>query len=326
MTSSAMQRFVAPLNQLNEILQQGRNQRDKGAAFYKNHGRDVLYKLEALSRVYKNISDKKFFEKWNKHFKSLEDALGLMDYNDAMNNEFSGYKELKKSAEKKFGVGFQEASLAVSIMLKEEGWISGERTDEFVSGLNEVHFKDGDVDRVAFANVVTDEMDKLVMKYGNGEIDPYDLEGGLHEFRRRLRWVSIYAQVSNGLFQLRPIGKIPADLHKYCTREVVSSPFNKLPKPSKGTDPVVIQAHYFYALSWLIQYLGDMKDVGLRYAAFLELDASEGKNAALTKKFIATCVADPKDVATLAESAIDDFIYRDFIPERICRDIMRSIS
>lgn len=322
----ALQRFVKPLNELNALLEKGRYQKDKAIGLYNNDGRTLVFRLEALCRIYREIHDKKFFKEWYRKFKVLEDALGNMDYNESMYKEFSKYKELKTASEENFKAHFDESAVYLSNMLKSDGWSSGECMREFVDGLNSLDWLDAEEDRAAYANVICDELDKLVIKYGNGEINPYELEEGLHEFRRRIRWVSIYAQVSDGLIQLTPVKNIPNDIHKYCTEAIISSPFNTLPKTQKNQHTLNIQSHYFYAMSWLIQYLGDLKDVGIRYECFKELTKQAGiRNIQVNKQFLATCEVVPTDIPSLAEAAIDEFIYRDFIPERICRDLMRSL-
>ena len=322
----ALQRFVTPLNQLNALLEKGRYQKDKAVGLYNNDGRTLVFRLEALCRIYRDIHDKKFFKEWYRKFKVLEDALGNMDYNESMHKEFSAYKELKKVSEENFKAHLDESAVYVTNMLKNDGWLSGDAIREFVDGLNSLDWLDAEEDRVAYANVICDELDKLVIKYGNGEINPHELEEGLHEFRRRLRWVSIYAQVSDGLVQITPVKNVPNDVLKYCTDDIISSPFNALPKAQKNQHTLTIQSHYFYAMSWLIQYTGELKDIGQRYEAFKELTKQAGlRNVNVNKQFLASCKHAPTDISSLAEAAIDEFIYRDFIPERICRDFMRSI-
>ncbi|MDZ4824109.1 MAG: hypothetical protein SH856_11675 [Flavobacteriales bacterium] len=327
MATFAQQRFAAPISALSDILSKGRYHKDKGEGFYKAHSRDVIFRLEALCRLYREVLDKKFFDKWYKEFKVLEDALGSMDHHEAMWNEFSAHKELKRSAQLIFKKRYTEESIYVSELLRDEGWLSGAKLKQFNDGLNQTDWKDDEQDRIAYATVFNEELDKLTDKYANGEIDVSKLEEGVHEFRRRLRWVSIYAQVANGLIQLRKVNVVNEDLMNYSTDSIANSPFNQLPKPIKGQEPIIVQSHYFYALSWMVQYLADLKDIGLRNEAFLELKRhSKIKDAKVSKRFLDTCAIHPDDISALAEIGIDDFIYRDFIPERICRDVMRGVQ
>jgi hypothetical protein len=327
MSNISIQRFTIQIEKLQEILSRSKNQRSKGLYFYKNKGRDILFQLEGLCRVYRQTTDKKFFDRWYKDFKSLEDALGSMDHNETMFKEFSLYPAFKKSAQDVFNTRFDETCAFLSEQLVKQGWVNGTKLTAFKQELQEVKWKDDEHDTIGFANVLCEEMDKLVSKYRHGELDPWRLEEGMHEFRRRLRWPSIYSQAANGLIQLRPVSFIPDDFKNYCTPGVVNSPFNVLVKPPKGIKILYIQANYFYALSWLIGELSKWKDIGLRHEAFKEMTKASGtRDKALTKKFLDSCAFHPDEIAIRAESAIDQFIYRDFIPERISRDIMRSLE
>ena len=44
------------------------------------------------------------------------------------------------------------------------------------------------------------ELEKTEEQYRDGELNPHQLEGGLHELRRKLRWFSIYAAVLQDAF------------------------------------------------------------------------------------------------------------------------------
>lgn len=91
-------------------------------------------------------------------------------------------------------------------------------------------------------------------------LDLDDVEHGLHELRRRLRWLSIYATALDGAVQLDPDAKAPKGWGRYLTPAVVNNPFNALPKGDGSVKPLLLPAPLFYALSWLIAELGALKD------------------------------------------------------------------
>jgi len=326
MTNLALERFIGPINDLQQILTKGRNQKEKGKSLYRNKGRDVLFRLEALCRVYREINDKKFFDTWYKKFKLLEDVLGEMDFNDAMHQEFSKYKELQKHSAKVFLSRFEEEANFLTETIQSGGWQNGSPLAEFNDGLQKVQWKTDEEDRAAFGLVMCQELDKLVSKYREGELDMFRLEEGIHEFRRKLRWVSIYAQAANGLVQLRAEKHIPEEVRKYCTSEVVESPFNVLAKNKAIKNPIYIQSHHFYAMSWMIKKLSVLKDDGFRFEMFKHLCESAGlRDKKLTEKFLKTCEINPDTISATADEIADRFIYVDIIPERIRRDIKRSL-
>lgn len=92
-------------------------------------------------------------------------------------------------------------------------------------------------------------------------LDMNDLEGGVHELRRKLRWFSIYAASLDGRVALDLEAAPPTKgWQRYLGEAVVTSPFNRLPQAEEGPDPLVLPAPLFYALSWAIAELGRIKD------------------------------------------------------------------
>ena len=143
--------------------------------------------------------------------------------------------------------------------------------------------------------------------------------------RRKLRWFSIYAAVLQGRLRLAKVPVVDERLKKYCTKEIVGSPFNKLPSTPKGVMALTVQSTYFYTLSWLIRELGDWKDA-LQLNEELEslLRESTITDPAVLSDFRArlraTLPAEPAAIPVMAEDAIDDFVYRDRILMRLARD------
>lgn len=325
--SIAKERLLVYSRSLHELLQATSRKRDKATFFYTNKGRDILFRLEALTRLYRNVHEKKFFDGWYKEFKALEDTLGSIDHGDSMYKEFAAYKPLRKSADRIVLARVQEEVGFLNDILTNNGWTNGSKLKEFEEGLASLSWKENDDDCHDFAEGILQELQKLEEKYRGGEIDLYDLEGGLHEFRRRLRWISIYAAASNGVVQLRMVKTMDPSFSKYCVKSITTSPFNVMPKSPKLIRPIEIQSHYFYAMSWLINYLGELKDVGIRYETFKELyDQMPGADRKLKDQFMSTCLHHPDQISGLAEMAVDTFIYDDHILERLQRDLLRYLN
>lgn len=316
MINYAHQRFMKPLEALENILKIASSKKDHGGAFYKNKGRDVLFRLEALSRIYREIHDKKAFDFWYKEFKSLEDLLGQIDYNESMQLTFSSNKKLKSKSDKLFGQNCLTLTEALTHKLKNDGWLHGEKTQLFRSALASASWLESHEDRSAYGHEMCNELQKLKFKYENGELNPFQIEDGLHEFRRRLRWIGIYSIASEGMVQLLKIKTIPGSLQKYQTKEIVSSPYNVMPKATKNQHTIHIQSQHFYAMSWLIQQLGVWKDDAHRYEA---LQLLEGEISKTDQEMM-------QSLPSRAEMAMDDFIYSEQVILKLSRDILRSIS
>ncbi len=325
--SIAQQRFSFYNHQLIELLQVSSRKRDKGIAFYNSGARNILFRLEALCRLYRDVNDKKLFDPWYKEFKALEDTLGAMDHHGAMLKEFGQYKPLKQAADKVLKAQLDNEAGFLDDVLRNNDWLSGEKMKAFTDAMNEHNWKDDEEDTFDYAEGMLNELQKLEEKYRSGEIDLSLLEEGVHEFRRRLRWVSIYAASANGMVQLAPTKIFGEELSKYCTKEVAVSPFNQMIKAPKNANPICIQSHYFYAMSWLINHLGELKDIAIRHENFDALcEESNVKDKKLKEQFILTCNFQPNEITSHAELAVDNFIHADNVMERLQRDLLRYLA
>lgn len=249
-----MLRFFEPwLQALDEVLRKCKRRPDPAEAFYKSDARSILFRLEALSRIGRGMLDKKAFDPLYDRFKQLEDILGAMNHAEAMLEQIGGIKGLAKFAAARYGKTYKQELKQLALILEQDGWWSGEALRQ-VRDLVAVHVVEEDGKfRNRLGEFLARELEKTEEQYRDGELNPHQLEGGLHELRRKLRWFSIYAAVLQGRLRLAKVPVVDERLKKYCTKEIVGSPFNKLPSTPKGVMALTVQSTYFYALSWLIR-------------------------------------------------------------------------
>jgi hypothetical protein len=62
----------------------------------------------------------------------------------------------------------------------------------------------------------------------------------------------------------------PQYLQKYLTKEIITSPYNKMPEAGNCNYFLLLDQNRFYALSWMIAELGKLKDSGLKVIAIKE--------------------------------------------------------
>ncbi len=99
-----------------------------------------------------------------------------------MFHEFSGYKLLKKSAEKILLARYNEEFGFLNNALSTNGWLSGQKLCDFEAGLESMSWKENEEVIVSLAEGILTKLQKLEEKYRGRELDLYVLEEGLHEF------------------------------------------------------------------------------------------------------------------------------------------------
>lgn len=261
-----LKRFNHQIDKLEILLVLATATKNPALTLYKSKSRQVLFNLEALCRIYKNLHNKKRFERMLLAFKTLEDQLGKIDYYDSYIEEFIPQANFPKVLLDNLTSHYHQELENLDKILKNERWIDEDQTklNTIKMELAAASWKSAKKDRKKITKFLIEEIDKIEEDYKNEVLNFADLEHGVHEFRRQIRWISIYALVLNGLIQLKPELEIKPELEKYLTKETIDNPFNILPEAKEGIEPIYINASYFYALSWLIAKVGDLKDEGLR--------------------------------------------------------------
>ena len=149
-------------------------------------------------------------------------------------------------------------------MLTDKDWLSDDnkRIKKITKKLNEADWLNPIEEAEAFSEfyrasikTITDFVAETNYYFDNVETE-------VHELRRKLRWLSIYPQALQGAIQFAPDTKPVTHLKKYLTKEIISSPYNKLPAAGNNISFLMLNKSYFLALSWMIAQLGILKDEG----------------------------------------------------------------
>src|ERR1051325_378659 len=325
-----LQRFEKQLDNLSAQIGNARKEKNISLALYSTGARTPLFMLESLARLYRNIHNKKHFSKLYDIFKLPEDMLGAIDYYDAFYKAFSAQKKFPEALLLHFEKNRDTACLVMNKMLKQEKW-SGKkqkRIGKIRKELKKMDWLSAEEDTPALAGCMIAEIQKIKDDLQSGKLGFFDIEKGVHELRRKLRWLSIYPASLDGLIQLEPQKNIPSSLKKYVTPDVVNSPFNKLPPKKKGIAPIKYNANHFYALSWMIAELGRIKDTGLAIHALKEALERTGmaKGKAAERKaheLSGHKRLKEKDLLTKAEKLAQDFVFKHHVLDRLENDLAR---
>lgn len=240
---------------------------------YKNNFRTPLFMLEALTRVYQKIADKKIFEKLNKHFKSGEDLIGEIDF-------FYYYAEILEDEKVKADLTKKavDKEEEYNKLLAKKDWLNGKRIKKIREKISDIPNLDIEEETAKIKDFYKNEIAEIISFSKTSDFKFEDIEDDVHEIRRDLRWLSIYPQAFLGLFKYADNQeKQPEYIQKYLTDNIVNSPYNVFPTTLNFNDHILINKDYFFALSWVIDAIGDLKDEGLKTEASHLVDADTPK-------------------------------------------------
>ena len=275
------QRFKHYLNILQPILAEADNSKTPAVFLYEKGIRTQFFMLEALSRVYENLHNKKTFGKLKDRFKLVEDLLGAVDYYDAFVKQFAKDKKIPATI-KKYLVAQRDYKLALlEQTLRTDGWIGDDnhRIRKINAKLEEADWLPEKDDCKQIRKLYKKTIVSIKADIDSNEIDFNNVEEDVHELRRELRWLSIYPQCFGGLFQLDKTAEPDEILEKYQTPEIVNSAFNKMPPADGLSETILLDAANFYALSWMIAELGTLKDNGLKIEVLKEAILATGEQS-----------------------------------------------
>lgn len=255
--------FLFYSNQLQSLLVKASAEKNPAMWLYENNARTPLFMLEALTRLHDKAFDEKLFSKWNKRFKKIEDVLGALDYFVVFEKQFKTNKKVSTEIKSSTQVQINAITAKLNTYLRSKDWFSGKllRFNVKLSKFTMLYDED-------YINELTNTISKELQLINNFGLKLNytcsQVEEDVHEMRRKLRWISIYAQALNGIIQLKPARTKPNYSINYLTKEVITSPYNTLPKkPRAVKTPILFDKNSFLCLSWVIKEFGKLKDIGL---------------------------------------------------------------
>ena len=244
-------------------------QKNAATWLLENNARTTLFYLEAMTYVLATMHDDKKLTKLNERFKLIEDSLGTMDYYAGMIKNFKGNKKIPVSIIAHLEVELQTATFKTNALLHEQAWLGkdADRMDKVKQIVRKIDWL-SDAD---FTEQLQRFYQKRITKLTTQLTQPLnEIEAGVHELRRDVRWLSIYPQAFKGFIVLKPARITAQKWNKYLTEEVLGSRFNLLTPADDIIDVLQLNANNFYALSWLIAALGMLKDQGLTWMGLTE--------------------------------------------------------
>ena len=285
------QRFDYYLDQLQELLIKSSRQKNPALWLYQHNARTPLFMLEALAKLYAGIHNKKKFTKLKEQFKSLEDAIGAIDYYDSFAKEFISNKKIPAAITNYIQAQSREKIQSLNEMLKEKEWLSKDnnRIQKIRKKLSKADWQNEKEDSNSIQQYYITAINKILEFINRKDFHFVNVEDDVHELRRKIRWLSIYPQALRGVIQLsKSKTATPKYLTKYLTVSITGSKYNIMPDAGDQKYFLLFDKNRFYALSWMIAELGNLKDGGLKVEAIKEAILQTSKTnekAALAKAY-----------------------------------------
>ncbi|HRO97122.1 MAG TPA: hypothetical protein PLY79_08670 [Ferruginibacter sp.] len=259
---NGINRFEYYLKQIESTLQALKSDTPVGEQLLHANIRTPFFMLESLARIYSNISKNPWFDKLKDQAKAVEDAIGVVDHYVMGKATLSTVPDIPSDVLDNINKHIPEAYQQLEVLMAEKNWLNGKRIKKIRKKLAQTEWLKEKKEIQALYQFVEKEMDEIIAFYQEHPVFT-DMENHVHELRRKLRWISIYATALRGAVQLTETGHTDPSLEKYQTTAIVSSPYNQLPEDEKHKYVLLFDKKRFYALSWMIAELGNIKDLGL---------------------------------------------------------------
>lgn len=227
--------------------------------------RRFVFLLEGIGKLYAN--EYKDAKDVHASAKLLEDTLGAVSMHRA-NLAYARHIKAPpdvlaymEKAEGKARDDLEKLLVDQWMPRKKDGQIPALR--DLMKGWGDAKW-DGYVDDKKF---VRNEMVRRLEKIADTSFDMHNLQGGLHELRRQLRWFPIYAESLNGLVQLDDTKNPVKAYEPLLNVTLATSKYVDLPDDSREAGAIRLSKSLYVALMQLTLDLGGLKDAGEPFEA-----------------------------------------------------------
>lgn len=278
------------LDKLEILMRNASADENPGWWLYQNDARTPLFMIEALCRIFEKVLAKRMFSKWRKKFKMLEDFIGQVDHFDAMARESKGSEGEELHAKAYLAEKTLVNTAYLNEILHREGWLGAKskKIEKFRKKLRKVKWLKPKKETEGILNFFEIEIEEIKSFYEKYKYGFTELEDQVHEFRRDLRWLSIYAHALRGQVQLINSGIEHTPMDEFVTEAILTSPYNQLPDATGHEYIILFDRTIFLALSAMLDQLGTIKDEGLRIllqAEAIQQDKQVNSNLSLLAAF-----------------------------------------
>lgn len=241
------------------VLNQSSNLKDPAWFLHKKKARPAFFMVESLTRILLCFyNDDKLLIKGRKKSKKIEDSLGrIEDYDDW----YRLYQHHDKVGKKELNYFFQHREKEVKKLNKKLM-----EHEHYLSFFEKIKESTINFDNEALIKKLSAQIEKelqhafhFFQKYPDGF---NSLENQVHELRRKLRWISIYAQSFDGIIALVKNRKHYSWEKEFHLSVQERSPYVRIHEKKDLKAHIYFNYKAFLALNYVIEELGKIKDKG----------------------------------------------------------------
>jgi hypothetical protein len=319
-------RYISHLNGFKNVLIKSieknnqNNLLSTGTALYYNDGRTPFFQLQGLARIDTKLGkgkDKKLAANWLDEFKEIEDAIGKYDYWNALFENNKRWK-LPVQFENYFNKQINYYLGVMEERLVRFGWLkkvnnqfvyTNNAFEDLRRSLNKIDHYNQEKERKKIVSLFRDEVMEIHDKVKTKQIDLNEIESGVHEFRRKIRWLGIYSSALLGKVRIEKSEK-KSPLLQFVTKERMNLKFNQLPIVKEQEAPVYFLQGGFYAISEMISLIGNIKDPGLATEELLNISQLLGQGKSIVKKHLGKEYYTHAKVVNDATAIINNYLFK----------------
>jgi len=244
------------MQQILELFQKAISQPKPTLFLSHSNARTLLFSAEGLVWLVNRLISDKEVKRSLKILKKLEDVLGKITECEEQLTVFSRQKKIKPVNVELLTLKRDGIVAKFDLRLIEKAYyqnIFNGIIYEFAIDFND------DMLIKKLKEIIRDELERVAAFYVDHKAG-FKSQKEIHELRRKLRWISIYAQAFRGIAVLTDTGVNYKWESEFITREEVRLPFNKLVERKDLAGHIYFNKKAFLALSHIINELGKIKD------------------------------------------------------------------
>jgi hypothetical protein len=254
-----LERVLVHMAQIERVLREGTDVSARVDAALTEDLRRYVFLVEGWARLYSRIVPEAQLVETT--FKELEDLLGAVSAtkaNHAYALEHRAPNSVLRLLEREHQAAHAELTELVRTRFSPDGHGRIPAVKSAIAALQEAELHDYVADKKA----VRQELGRRLDRIASTPYDMNDLQGGLHELRRQLRWFPIFAEALNGLVQLDPTLNPVKAYEPFLTRKLSTSKYLDLPNDDREVGAFLVSKSLYTALMQLTLDLGALKDAG----------------------------------------------------------------